>query len=134
MSTFHRHLPRVSATPALAPLALAAALACPAGVVAQTPQQVVKPPVAQAWIDVATGAGIGMPGMGGMGGGGGAMSMIGGAAWDVSMEPLADGAETTPAPTDWRVQVEWGGAPYELNVPAAAANEWLRARFPTLDI
>jgi hypothetical protein len=40
------------------------------------PAQVVKPPVSQAWIDVATFAGFGMPGMGG--GGANPMSMIGG--------------------------------------------------------
>ncbi|MGZ8274593.1 MAG: hypothetical protein ACXWUM_11825, partial [Burkholderiaceae bacterium] len=38
--------------------------------------QVVKPPVSQAWIDVATFTGFGMPGMGG--GGANPMSMMGG--------------------------------------------------------
>ncbi len=38
---------------------------------AQGPQQIVKPARAQAWIDVATFSGMGMPGMGGMAGGGG---------------------------------------------------------------
>ncbi len=68
--------PRVLTGPALAPLALAATLALPGGVSAQSAQQVVKPPVAQAWIDIATGSGLGMPGMGG--GGASPMSMIGG--------------------------------------------------------
>ena len=40
------------------------------------PAQVVKPPVAQAWIDVATFSGFGMPGMGGPGAG--PMSMMSG--------------------------------------------------------
>ena len=40
-------------------------------------QQVVKPPQAQAWIDVATFSGMGMPGMGGPGGGN-PMSALGG--------------------------------------------------------
>ncbi len=79
MSSAARHLPFVLSASALTPLALAAALAWPGGAVAQVSKQVVKPPVAQAWIDVATGAGFGMPGMGGMGGGGASpMSMIGG--------------------------------------------------------
>jgi hypothetical protein len=79
MSPVHCRLPRFMHTPAPVPLMLAAALAGPAGVAAQTPQQVVRPPVAQAWIDVATGSGFGMPGMGGPGGGGASpMSMIGG--------------------------------------------------------
>jgi hypothetical protein len=42
---------------------------------AKGPTQVVKPPVSQAWIDVATFAGMGMPGMGG--GGANPMSMMG---------------------------------------------------------
>jgi len=41
------------------------------------PSQVVKPPVAQAWIDVATFSGFGMPGMGGSPGAS-PMSMMGG--------------------------------------------------------
>jgi hypothetical protein len=66
---------------------LAAAVAVAAGgaasaQAAKAPQQVVKPPVSQAWIDVATFAGMGMPGMPGMGGpggpGGSPMSMMGG--------------------------------------------------------
>jgi len=43
---------------------------------AKAPQQVVKPPVAQAWVDVATNTGMGMPGMG-MGAGGNPMGMLG---------------------------------------------------------
>lgn len=49
-------------------LAAASAAAQPA----KAPQQVVKPPVARAWIDVATFAGMGMPGSGGP------MGMLGG--------------------------------------------------------
>jgi hypothetical protein len=47
-------------------LALATAAACAAGPAASQPRQVVKPPQAQAWIDVATFSGMGMP-MGGAG-------------------------------------------------------------------
>ena len=51
------------------------ALATAAAAQTKGPQQVVKPPVAQAWIDVATFAGMGMP----MGGGAaGPMGMLGG--------------------------------------------------------
>lgn len=60
-------------------LVLAGACALPA--LAQTSAQVVKPPVAQAWIDVATFSGMGMPMGMGMGGGAGAaspMSALGG--------------------------------------------------------
>lgn len=56
----------------------AAALGVCAGASAQQPPQVVKPPVAQAWIDVATFGGMGMPmGMAGAGGGN-PMAMLGG--------------------------------------------------------
>jgi len=59
-------------------LGLAATIACGAAEAqaGKAPTQVVKPPVSQAWIDVATFAGFGMP-MGGPGGGGGGMSMMG---------------------------------------------------------
>lgn len=52
-----------------------AAVAAAAAQAAKGPTQVVKPLVSQAWIDVATFAGMGMPSMGG--GGGGPMSMMG---------------------------------------------------------
>jgi hypothetical protein len=56
-----------------------AALLVAQGAAAQAakPTQVVKPPVAQAWIDVATFAGFGMPMGGGGSGGAGAMQMMG---------------------------------------------------------
>jgi hypothetical protein len=56
--------------------ALLALMAIPAA--AQAPQQIVRPPQAQAWIDVATFAGMGMPGMGGGMGGGNPMTALGG--------------------------------------------------------
>lgn len=61
---------------AIPSLALVLALALPGGVAAQATKQVVKPPVAQAWIDVATGAGFSLPGMGA--GAANPMAMIGG--------------------------------------------------------
>jgi len=45
--------------------AVAAAMAMTAAAQTKAPQQVVKPPVAQAWIDVATFSGFGMPAAGG---------------------------------------------------------------------
>ena len=63
-------------------LILLVAGVCAAPALAQQSAQVVKPPVAQAWIDVATFSGLGMPmgmGMPGAGGGGGnPMSALGG--------------------------------------------------------
>jgi len=59
-------------------LAAVVTLTCvPALAQTKAPAQVVKPPVSQAWIDVATFSGFGMPSMGG-GGGANPMSMMGG--------------------------------------------------------
>lgn len=60
--------------PVLTPLLLALS----AGAALAQPQQKVSPPEAQAWIDLATYSGFGMPGMGGGEGGPGAMAMLGG--------------------------------------------------------
>jgi hypothetical protein len=57
--------------------ALAVAAAPAFGQAAKAPQQVVKAPVSQAWIDVATFAGMGMPMGGGPSGGGSPMGMLG---------------------------------------------------------
>lgn len=76
MSPHRRRLPRNLCFPALGPLALGLTLAWPGGVAAQAAKQVVKPPVAQAWIDVATGAGFSVPGL--AGGAANPMAMIGG--------------------------------------------------------
>lgn len=59
------------------PVALATAvLAVPLTVAAQTPAQKASPPVSQAWIDLATYGGLGMPGIGGAGGN--PMAVLGG--------------------------------------------------------
>ena len=50
-------------------LALAVAVACSTAAAQSPPKQVVKPPVAEAWIDVATFSGFPMGGMGPGGGG-----------------------------------------------------------------
>jgi len=52
--------------------------ALPLAAMAQGSQQVVKPPQAQAWIDLATFSGMGMPGGMGAGGGGNPMAALGG--------------------------------------------------------
>ena len=60
-------------------VALTTGLTLALGAVAQTkaPQQVVKPPISQAWIDVATFAGFGMPMGGGSPTSGGGLGMLG---------------------------------------------------------
>jgi len=59
-------------------LAIAAIGGAAAAQAGKGPTQVVKPPVSQAWIDVATYSGFGMPMGGPGGGGGGGLSMMGG--------------------------------------------------------
>ncbi|MDO9283743.1 MAG: hypothetical protein Q7U26_02530 [Aquabacterium sp.] len=71
----HRHRP-IHGNPLAAAVAIGLA-GCAAGALAQQPAQVVKPPVSQAWIDVATFGGMGMP-MGLPGGGGNPMAALGG--------------------------------------------------------
>ncbi len=58
------------------PLWMLAGLFLPAGAAAQQPTQGVRPPVSQAWIDVATFGGMGLPM--GLPGGGNPMAMLGG--------------------------------------------------------
>lgn len=59
---------------------------------------------------------------------------LGDMAWTVSLEPLAQQARTAFGDDDWLVQAEWGGAPFELRLPAAAADRWLGARFQGLEL
>lgn len=59
-------------------IAFALATGAATGQASKAPAQVVKPPVSQAWIDVATFAGFGMPGMGSGAGGANPMAMLGG--------------------------------------------------------
>lgn len=59
-------------------VAVTAALVTPSIAFAQAPAQKVSPPVSQAWIDLATFGGIGMPGLGGGGAGANPMAALGG--------------------------------------------------------
>ena len=54
--------------------------------------------------------------------------------WEISLEPLARGATLSFGANDWLVRAEWAGAPFELRLPAAAADQWLRARFSDLEL
>ena len=59
---------------------------------------------------------------------------LGDAAWRLSIDPLASQDGTALGGDDWRVKAEWAGAPFELRLPALACEQWLRARFPGLDL
>ena len=99
--SLRRSLPALPALPALLVL-----LAAPAA--AQAPQQVVRPPQAQAWIDVATFAGMGMPMMGGGMGSGDPMAALGGlfggrgAAPQVSFGMTQAGGAAASSTSRWR--------------------------------
>lgn len=54
--------------------------------------------------------------------------------WEISLEPLARGATLSFGANDWLVRAEWAGAPFELRLPATAADQWLRARFSELEL
>ncbi len=59
---------------------------------------------------------------------------LGGAAWTLSLEPLARNAEVALGANDWLVRADWAGAPIELRLPAAVAGQWLAGRFESLDL
>lgn len=53
--------------------------------------------------------------------------------WDCSLEPLACGALLDFGASDWSVRGEWAGAAFELRLPVTAADQWVRARFPSVE-
>lgn len=60
---------------------------------------------------------------------------LGGVAWQLTLEPLGANAGSDTGPEEpWWVRGEWAGAPFEIEMPAAAARSWIRARFPQVDI
>lgn len=60
--------------------------------------------------------------------------LIGDKTWEISMEALAQGTAVAFGSADWLVRADWGGAPFELRLPAAVADRWLRARFASLEL
>lgn len=59
---------------------------------------------------------------------------LGDTVWNLSLEPLAHDAATAFGSADWLVRAEWAGAPFELRLPATSADQWLRARFTSLEL
>lgn len=113
----------------------------------KAPAQVVKPPVSQAWIDVATFTGMGMPGMGGgaanpmammgslFGGGSSAKNTFGmtqtgsGGRWvDVTLytsrnPALAEGAQTVPTGTQLAPTLKLVAPKVEKGTPPAPGDD-----------
>ncbi|GAB4179349.1 MAG: hypothetical protein OHK0026_01920 [Rhodocyclaceae bacterium] len=138
-TSFHRH-------PALLALACALilAVALPAAAQGRAARQAVSPPLAQAWIDIATFTGMGMPGMGGgampglgalLGGGSGARNHFGatreGAAgrWmDVTLHSrrnpnLAEAVQTVPEGSHLAPQLDLRVPPAARSAPAPRDEE-----------
>jgi len=59
---------------------------------------------------------------------------LGDATWHLSLEPLPGDAMVAFGAGDWVVAATWGGAPFELRVPASTAAQWLQGRFADLDL
>jgi type III secretion protein Q len=60
--------------------------------------------------------------------------VLGDIAWELTLEPLSRDACVAFGENDWLVMAEWGGAAFEMRLPATAADQWVRARFPSLDL
>lgn len=115
--------PRGAARPGLVATAVVALAAAAAW--AQTPTQAVSPPKAQAWIDVATFSGMGMPGMGGgAGGGGNPMAMLGGL-----LGGGAGGARNTFGQTRSMSAGRWVDVTLRAPAPLAEARQQVPAGF-----
>src|SRR5438105_3450923 len=60
--------------------------------------------------------------------------LLGDVAARLSLQPLGVHDAAGFGADDWLVRAEWAGAPLELRLPAAACEQWMRARFPQLDL
>ena len=61
--------------------------------------------------------------------------LLGEQTWRLTLEPWAAGAPLSKAQADdWRVQLQWAGAPFEVRLPASACQTWMAAAYPTLDL
>ena len=58
----------------------------------------------------------------------------GGESWALTLTPLAESGPIEAQAGEWRLQVEWAGTPFELVLPGVAAQAWIAARFPSLEV
>lgn len=58
----------------------------------------------------------------------------GGHAWTLTLAPLTQSQLAPAAESEWTLQLQWGGAPIQVIVPAMAAQAWISGQFPSLDI
>ncbi|MGE0329475.1 MAG: type III secretion system cytoplasmic ring protein SctQ [Ramlibacter sp.] len=59
---------------------------------------------------------------------------LGDTVWTLSLEPLARDPDAAFGAGDWLVRADWAGAPFELRLPRASADQWLGARFASLEL
>lgn len=57
-----------------------------------------------------------------------------GKAWHLTLQPSSEQAPLDACAQEWLLAASWAGLPFELVVPYAGAQGWLRARFPDLDL
>ncbi|MFD0669021.1 type III secretion system cytoplasmic ring protein SctQ [Ramlibacter sp. MAHUQ-53] len=58
----------------------------------------------------------------------------GGREWTLRFVPLMEPWQSEPDDSEWRIRLQWGGAPFELAVPASAAQAWVQACHPALEV
>jgi type III secretion protein Q len=59
---------------------------------------------------------------------------LGGTSWQLTLEPLAFDASRTFDEGDWVLQAQWAGAPFEIRMPATAADQMMAGCFDGLDL
>lgn len=59
--------------------------------------------------------------------------LLGDTHWQLSIAPAPEGDIAPFGDDDWVVHVHWAGARFALRLPSGSADQWLRARFPSLD-
>ncbi len=58
----------------------------------------------------------------------------GGQTWQVSLRPHPTQTPVDAGPDAWWIRLSWSGWPFDLRVSETALQDWLRARFPDLDL
>lgn len=58
----------------------------------------------------------------------------GGTPWRLTLRPRLAPEALPPGPDDWQIALTWSGLPFQLALPRVAAQTWVSARFPDLDL
>lgn len=60
---------------------------------------------------------------------------LAGQVWQLDVQPWPPGqGASPPPPQDWHLRLDWGGARFDLWLPASAAQTWMAASEPGLDL